>query len=741
MNFIKTQKLLTQQVGKTEIPLESVLDLMRTYLTELRHHTGKTADKCPIGDMDQTVANLAAVSNEIRFIYLTNEKTIRDSESRYTQSLDKAQSACAAYGERIAQLDRQIQQETENLKTLEDLEKAQSSRGAVLDGLRRQARELQDRIHALCPDDPDTETARLKNRIEESRKQLAQLEEMYQAMQQCYDDNQTQVHTLNDRLAKLAQDNEGAKQQILSLNNRCLEQHSLQDKQKQQRRNAEEQLRQLELDSEKASRELSDLLGQIRDAERALTQQNRDNAELEEKLAQRQSGLDLLQQDHSSILNREKALNARHTSLTEEIDRLRQKVRQLEQDNSDLLEACGRTRACIQSLAQEKDRLDADYQDALQRQALRQEEVENARNSIELLSRTIGQLDDTLADLNRNLQDLTAQYEEKDRQKEFLNTNYSELEVSLQQLREEISIRRQAIAAAEEALKDARTEADQLLEDQGRLDGELDIQRRDNQNFRRNQLEPAQAKFEELKKLLSQAKEDVFSLNASIQQLMKEHEDHDNGIKQLKSKENTLLKQLEKDRAENSQREQAVQELQEKLRIAGNASEALMKREKELRSWLDENNSAQIRENLERCNQQLEAQKRETENNEQTLREKRKQLSDLEAQYMAVRDKLADCLDRQKTLQSSYDSAHCQLEQVTCEKNRRRCEQLEKQLLLMQAMISRFSGPALIPCGDSFQLSQLLQEQLNQADQTLTSLRQVIRDYTHMRQEALETCD
>lgn len=211
MNFIKTQELLTQQIKQKDIPLESVLELMRTYLTELYHHTNSTIEECRIEDMPRAVAGLAAVSNDVLFVYETNEKAIEAEESRIARSLTETQNICRTHHSRIAQLDEQIKAEEAALKEKKALLEKEQLRNADLAKLQKEIAEIQAKIKDLSVKDPETEAGKLKNELADLNKELERVDKEYNRLQQEYTGKKQEFEENNRHLTKLQTDYENAK--------------------------------------------------------------------------------------------------------------------------------------------------------------------------------------------------------------------------------------------------------------------------------------------------------------------------------------------------------------------------------------------------------------------------------------------------------------------------------------------------------------------------------------------------
>ena len=211
MNFIKTQDLLRQQIEQKAIPLDAVLDLIRTYLTELYHHTGSTVDECPIGDMSRVVTALAAVSNDILFVYDANKAAIEAEGSRTAQSLTKIQNKCWDYYNSIAQMDEQLKKEEALLKEQDALLEAEQNRNTELMQLQAIVSVKQAKIKSLSVEDPESETAKLKSKLADLNMGLERAEKEYIQIQQEYAGKKVELERKNSCLIQLREEYETAK--------------------------------------------------------------------------------------------------------------------------------------------------------------------------------------------------------------------------------------------------------------------------------------------------------------------------------------------------------------------------------------------------------------------------------------------------------------------------------------------------------------------------------------------------
>ena len=741
MNFIKTQKLLTQQAGQSEIHLESVLELMRTYLTELRYHTNTPVDRCPIDNMPQMVANLASVSNDILFVYRTNEKQIQATESRYTNALAKAQNSCGDYYSRIALLDEQIRQEEADLARLEALQEQESNRNAALSKLREKSEALQAQIRQLSVSNPETEAAKLKAQVEDRTAELAQLEAEFLQLQRETSDLSEKITAGSSRLSKIRDEVQAGTAQLEALGQDIQSQEEKKNSLAQQIGQAQQTLRQLALSNEQTCQDQQSVLDEIAEASQSLAREQQVRADLVVQLNKKQSDVAALQLQLSNDQALAQELDNRHRTLLDDQAVLRQQIADREQEIRRITEEGGKVLDQLNSTITRQEQLDRDYADACRLYEEHKQALETMMEKLQQQTQDNAEAEAVLATRSAELAALTETYLEKNTGLQDLNVKIGELENQLQQLQENASRRRAEIAAAEEALKAEQAEADLLLEQQVEVTTDLEAQKTDNQNFLANHLEPVKTQLAEL---VIQARNDRTQLE-ELKNSIKLLEDNRTSMAQenailklkLKSKQASLDAVL----ADYDRNKQAVAVLEEDLRVKGSESAALLEKEKELRELLDEKNVARITAELESCNQRLEDDIRRAEQTEKILAGKQRELESLQQQLAVIQAELEECREKENKLQVNYKTASMELDRITSAENRKRCEQLHNQLQLMRSMTEKLTSYTLTPCGESFRVSDHLQEDLSQAEQIILALRRTIREYTAMRQNTLENCE
>lgn len=748
MNFIKTQKLLSQQAGQTEIPLESVLELMRTYLTELRYHTNTPVDRCPIGNMPQMVASLAAVSNDILFVYRTNEKDIHAAENRFTQALAKAQNACGQYHSRIQELDAQIQQEEATREQLTQLQEQESGRSAALTQLRQETADLQAQIDTLRATDPETEAGRLKALLETQNAQLAQLKEEYAAMQQEHSINQVKLKSENANLARLQGEVDADMAKLAEIDQVIQDQVNVRaelgvkmQQQNQESWNLKEDYGNALAASEKLQKEIERFQALV-------NIQNEENLRLASLLEEKKARLKELEDKNArgqamaqELKARQAVLEAEQTALEAERASVEKQIATLDQSIQSLTAAiethCGQRIALDERVKQ----LQEEFGEVLRLHQERDEKVLTLEEALLSQKQVIATVQAEIDTRNTELSGLTLTHQEKAGQLALLNADIQKLESELQQIQEEASLRRTQIAAAEESLNAEKTEFDNLMEQLVAVGVSLEAQKTDNENFRTIQLNPAKDKLAGLVMEARKDRDQLDEIKTSIKHLEDSRATLAQEIAMLMLKQKGTQTALDTAQVEYNQIQMIVAGLEEQLRVKGAESAALLEREKELRELLDEKNVARITTELENAIARLKDDIRRAEQTEKDLAEKQQQLEALQQQYNIVAAELETCTVQHNDLLSRYENTSRELDRITCEENRQRCKVLHNQLLTMQAMTEQLTSHAVQPCGEGFNLPDYLNDSLYQAEHTVASMRNVIREYTALRQNALESSE
>lgn len=199
MNFIKTVNLLTAQAEGEQVSLEAALELIRTYLTELRHHTGVSLEKCPLEDRLQATASLTAVSNDLNYVFAQHQQTLLQDQDRYAQALVRAHDKLEGYTRGLAQLDGQLEQGEALNQQLSRLLAQQSEKEAALEALHRENRQLQEKLDALNEGDPETAQGKLLEEIRQKTQCLEQRRSRYAQDQKSLEEVNKQLSDLQTR--------------------------------------------------------------------------------------------------------------------------------------------------------------------------------------------------------------------------------------------------------------------------------------------------------------------------------------------------------------------------------------------------------------------------------------------------------------------------------------------------------------------------------------------------------------
>lgn len=324
MNFVKTLNLLTAQAEHTAIPLESVMELMRTYLTEVRHHTGVSVEKCKIGDMDQLITSLAAVTSEINFVFRRNEQDILGGESQYAQSLTRAQEKSSQYEKRINDLQESIRtlnnEQSRNRELLQKMGDLDADRSR----LQQEVDALEAKLQVLKAEDPDSEAGKLRAKIEQ---QQAMVDQLTRERAEAEKTNTALGEKIKDLNAEL----EAEREDMRRLTFRA-------DELEQEHRRNTEQIFLLDAQINKCvevNRELTNSAG-LKNAE--LTTLQRGKAELIERNEKLSGQIQPLKEEFEALQKANNALVAEHSNAETKNTQLAQKNLDLEQENRQLQE-------------------------------------------------------------------------------------------------------------------------------------------------------------------------------------------------------------------------------------------------------------------------------------------------------------------------------------------------------------------------------------------------------------------
>lgn len=670
MNFIKTQKLLSQQAGQTEIPLESVLELMRTYLTELRYHTNTPVDRCRIGNMSQLVASLAAVSNDILFVYRTNEKAIHAEENRFTQALAKAQNACGQYHSRITELDEQFRREETIQKQLEVLLEQENSRSAALTQLRQKSAALQAQIDDLRSSDPETEAGKLKTLLENQTAELGRVQEEYAAMDQAHSQNQKKLEEENTRLAQLRTEVDAGFAKLKETAQIIKDQQDIRKELEQEYCKLEHQVVTLKNNNDKLAHSRFDWHDKIDEAQAILDQTQGEVDLLRSLLTDRQTKLEALNAQYAQDKTTAQELEAKHTALEAEHTALVNQITTLEQAIQTLTATLTTQRDQRIVLDDRLEQLEAELGEILR---LRQEQDDKVLALDEALRSQQQAIAAVQAEINgkeTELSCLTAAHQDKADQLTLLNTQIQALEAQLQQLQEEISLCRTQIAAAEENLKAKQAEFALLYTE---LTNQQTLLRTQCEEADLLHQEQVQA-LEELEKALAKKTRDNTVIqetlnvrNADLTLQQSTHQEKAAQLAQLNADIQALENALQAMQEETSLRRTLIAASEEALEAERHEFDALVEQlvtvNVELDAQKTDNENFRITQ-LNPTKDKLAAQVLEARKDREQLDEIRNSIKLLVDNRTSLAQETALLMVKQKSTQSTLDAAQTKLTQI-----------------------------------------------------------------------------
>lgn len=670
MNFIKTQKLLTQQAGQTEIPLESVLELMRTYLTELRYHTNTPVDRCRIGNMSQLVASLAAVSNDILFVYRTNEKAIHAEENRFTQALAKAQNACDQYHSRITELDEQFRREEAIQEQLEVLLEQENSRSAALTQLRQKSAALQAQIDDLRSSDPETEAGKLKSLLENQTAELGRVQEEYAAMEQAHSQNQKKLEEENARLAQLRTEVDEDCAKLKDVDQAIRDQVDIRTELGVKMQQQKQESWNLKEDYDNALTASQNLQKEIERFQALVDIQSEENLRLASLLEEKKARLKELEDKNVRGQALAQELEAKHTALEAEHTTLVNQITTLEQAIQTLTATLTTQRDQRIVLDDRLEQLEAELGEILR---LRQEQDDKVLALDEALRSQQQAIAAVQAEINgkeTELSCLTATHQDKADQLALLNTQIQALEAQLQQLQEDISLCRTQIAAAEENLKAKQAEFALLYTE---LTNQQTLLRTQCEEADLLHQEQVQA-LEELEKALDKKTQDNMVIqetlnvrNADLTLQQSTHQEKAAQLAQLNADIQALENALQAMQEETSLRRTLIAASEEALEAEKHEFDALVEQlvtvNVELDAQKTDNENFRITQ-LNPTKDKLAAQVLEARKDREQLDEIRNSIKLLEDNRTSLAQEIALLMVKQKSTQSALDAAQTKLTQI-----------------------------------------------------------------------------
>lgn len=742
MNFINTMNLLSQQAKGKQIPLEAALELIRTYLTELRHHTGSSVEKCPMEDRVLAAANLAAVSNDMNYIFQYHKKSFTEEQDRYAQALTRANGFLENHNQEMSRLQEQIQACEAVNERLEAAVDEQTRANEALEQLRRQRDALEQRLAELSPEDPESEAARLQAQIQEKSEtltlrttqfdegrqrlgalvqQIGALEIQQQSQAEALAAQEARLQELNALLTDGESRGLDLEQQYQSLSDRLTLQTTDTESKKEER---EALLQQLQLQQE-ALAEAEQKLTATREAHRDLTAK-------EEALHQQQADLaQKLAQIHATCDNLSLQIQAQQEQLAQGQDTVegltRQKQELLEQLQHIDAETHNRQQLVTeaeQSLQQQTEALEqVNTQLAAaeaQKQALTEQE---AQRQLQL-----EQTQSQCTQLQQQLEALTGRITEEQQHQEQLQQQLRDSEANSEQ-------QRQSIAALERSISEEQTYTAELLNRLEELEMALNAKQTDNRMFLEGHVEPMQQRLDEAIAQEAEEQQHLQDLTLELEQKESQRQTIAGESMLLQSQLSKKKKQLEQQQAQHEELKASIEAMEARLREMANAWTPLLNREKELQQRLDGKNVAQLQEEINSGIQRLEAENARADEMEQQLAQLKPRLSQLQEKVRQLAAELERSTGAEDTLSQQHDALQQRLEEITSPTCRQRAAQLSNQLELMRRIMKSLS-----PDGKSDGITtEDLRRRMDQVGLTLSQLRKAVRDYTALREQALNS--
>lgn len=370
---------------------------------------------------------------------------------------------------------------------------------------------------------------------------------------------------------------------------------------------------------------------------------------------------------------------------------------------------------------------DADLAELSSKEASTAQEVTRNQEQLDALKQRLDSKEKLLADHRHEYQTVQARLKHA--------------QDSLQQTQADISAIQQSIQAAEQALSEGKTQADALKTSLLNTKSDVEYQKQDNENYRKEFLEPALAQLEALKAQHIEDEKRNQELGAELkhkkeirESLVAVNSDLENNILHLESK----LPDLEKTRQQN---EEKLSTLQNAVSKKNNEIKMLMDTQNKLSELLNGRDSDQMRKDLDTENQKLRDRIHEADELDDQIRQVQAELKTAEDRGAQSRQKLDSLLAEQKALQDTLDQITAQLDQANSPENLARITSLQNRLNFLKALADKLSNGSIHACGDQFFLDEQICDSLDDAESTVITIRQAICDYAQSRQAALEAKD
>ncbi len=475
----------------------------------------------------------------------------------------------------------------------------------------------------------------------------------------------------------------------------------------------EEQLKALESRFAADQTIASDLQAKISGQQTQISQAEQKNLHLEHALCTLDTQLQAL------IVNEE--------SLNQTIADKQQQVRNgIEQQNAKTAQL-ERIQAVINQHTETLAKQDTELAELSSREAGKAQEVARNQEQLDALKQRLDANEKLLADHQNEYQNVQARLKHA--------------QDSLQQTRTEIAGIQETIQEAEQVLAEERTQAETLKTTLFNTNSDVEYQKADNENYRKQFLEPAEAQLASLKAQIDENQKRYQELQAELEQTKATRSTTVSANQLLESNIFYAKQDLHKQEELQKQQTEQFQQLEAALREKARAVEALINDQNRLRELLNGRDTNQIRQNLEDENEQLEKDIREADALEVQIRQVQADLNTAQERRDQVRGQLEGILAEQKALQDALDDLTAQLDQANSEENRSRSAALQNQLDVLRTLADKLTLGGTKSCGDKFFLEQQVCDSLNDAELTIQTIRQAISAYAGYRQSALESRD
>lgn len=339
-------------------------------------------------------------------------------------------------------------------------------------------------------------------------------------------------------------------------------------------------------------------------------------------------------------------------------------------------------------------------------------------------------------ELEAQCQQLSQQIDEQENQILRRTEALDAAKLQTEQLQQQVLQQREQATQNHLEREALEEESTQLREKLMELNVALDLQKTANQQFQREHLDRVEQELSEVRTREEADRQQLQESEQQLQQLKESYSTLNGELSLLKLTENSVRKTVAQEQEKLDAQKLVIEALEAQVREKATESTALMDREAELRSRVDEKNlpqiKAQIADNIAKLEQTLEQAKQD----EESLVATSAQLEQAQQNRNRICLELDKCRSQTDACQQEYEALLAQYETISTPEHQQRMENMANRLNILKKLAQQLTEGT--PCGQSFRMDQSVAAELDRAERTLQLLRQAIRQYAQCRQDALE---